>query len=316
MKRIVAVFTLALLSPLIAEYLSGSLSLAQITAMPVMLAMYGGGAVLIRESVRRSGRGWPSILLLGLAYALVEEGIADQSLFNPNFEGLRLIDPGFIPALGIGIPWTIYVLAIHVIWSIMVPIALAESLFPGIRREPWTGRAGVAVAAFFYVAGTALITAFFAKTFFAPPAQIAASSIAAIVLSVAAFVLPHERPEPAGTGLRPWLVAALSLIATSAFVQLYGLGVHLWPWQAVASGMAVLLALMLGFAFVANRRSGWTSAHVCAAAAGALITYCWTGFFSEIALHGPAMLPAHAVLAAAMLVLLGIAGFKVRSARL
>jgi hypothetical protein len=307
MKRIAAVVTLALLSPLIAEYLSGSLSLAEFAAMPVMLAIYGGGAVLIRETVRRSGRGWPSILLLGLAYALVEEGIADQSLFNPNFEGLRLLDPGFVPALGIGVPWTLYVLAIHVIWSIMVPIALAESLFPSIRRESWTGRVGVIVAAFFYVAGVALITAFFAKTFFAAPAQIAASAVAAIVLVLAAFMLPRPQPEPAGAGPRPWLVGVASFAATSAFVQLYGLGVHIWPWQAVASGMVLLLALMLAAA--ARRR---TPAEVYAAAAGALLTYGWTGFFTEIALHGPAMLPAHAALAAMMLVLLVVAGFAGR----
>ncbi|GAA0576407.1 hypothetical protein [Rhizomicrobium electricum] len=309
MKRIAAVVTLALLSPLIAEYLSGSLSLAEIAAMPVMLAMYGGGAVLIRETVRRSGRGWPSILLLGLAYALVEEGIADQSLFNPNFEGLRLLDPGFLPALGIGVPWTLYVLAIHVIWSIMVPIALAESLFPSIRREPWTGRVGVAVAAFFYAGGVALITLFFAKTFFAPPAQIAASAAAAVVFVVAAFMLPRPQPKPAGAGPRPWLVGVASFAATSAFVQLYGLGVRIWPWQAVALGMVLLLVLMLAAVFVSHRRSGWTPAQIYAAAAGALLTYGWTGFFTEIALHGPAMLPAHAGLAAVMLVLLVIAGF-------
>jgi hypothetical protein len=310
MKRIAAVITLALLSPLIAEYLSGSLSLAEFGALPVMLAMYGGGAVVIRETVRRSGRGWLSILLLGLAYALVEEGIADQSLFNPNFQGLRLLDPGFIPALGIGVPWTLYVLAIHVIWSIAVPIALAESLFPSMRREPWMGRIGVTVAAFFYVAGVALITVFFAKKFFASPAQIAASAIGAAVLIVAAFVLPREKPTPASAGPRPWIIAVASFLATSAFVLLYGQGVSRWPWLA-ASGMAALLVLMLAFAIY--RR--WTPAQIYAAAAGALLTYGWSGFFSEIALHGPAMLPAHAGLAAVLGALLVIAGFPFRGRR-
>ncbi len=302
MKRIAAVFTLAVLSPLIAEYLSGSLSLAEFGAMPVMLAMYGGGAVVIRETVRRSGRGWRSILLLGLAYALVEEGIADQLLFNPNFEGLRLLDPGFIPALGIGVPWTLYVLAIHVIWSIAVPVALAESLFPG--REPWMGRIGIAVAAFFYVAGVALVTVFFAKKFFASPAQIAASAIGAAVLVAAAFVLPREKPTPAGAGPRPWIIGIASFLATSAFVLLYGQGVSRWPWLT-ATGMATLLVVMVVLAFAANRRP----AQIYAAAAGALLTYGWSGFFSEIALHGSAMLPAHAALAAVLGALLLRAGF-------
>ena len=78
--------------------------------------------------------------------------------------------------------------------------------------------------------------------------------------------------------------------------------------------MALVLVLLLGFAFGAGRRSGWKPVHTYALAAGALLTYCWTGFFVEIALHGRAMLPVHAVLAAAMVALLVLAGFKVRSA--
>lgn len=312
MKRIAAVITLALLSPLIAEYLSGSLSLAEIGALPVMLAMYGGGTVLIREAVRRSGRGWPSILLLGLAYALMEEGIADQSLFNPNFLGLRLLDPGFIPALGIGVPWTIFVLGIHVIWSIAVPIALAESLFPAIRHEPWMGRIGIAVAALIYAAGTALITLYFAKTFFASPAQLAASVIAIVILAAIAFALPRVRAKLPGPAPSPWIAGLVGLGATSAFVQLYELGGQHWPWLVAAVGMAVVLLLLLGFALAAGRRSGWTPRHTCALAAGALLTYCWTGFFSEIGLHGPSMLWAHAILAAAMVALMALAMAQAR----
>ncbi|MGA7674726.1 MAG: hypothetical protein WCA78_06720 [Rhizomicrobium sp.] len=312
MKRIAAVITLALLSPLIAEYLSGSMSFAQIGAMPVMLAMYGGGVVLIRELMRRTGRGWPSILLLGLAYALVEEGIADQSLFNPNFMGLHLLKPGFIPALGIGVPATIFAFGLHAIWSIAVPIALAESLFASIRNEPWTGRIGVAIAAMFYAGGVALITLYFAKKFFASPAQIAASVIGIVILAAGAFALPRARPKPAGPAPSPWIVGIVGFIATFAFVLLYGQGVRHWPWAA-AGGMALVLVLLLAFASGASRRTGWKPMHTYALAAGALLTTCWLGFFTEIALHGHSMLWAHAVLAAVVVALLVLAGFKTRS---
>jgi hypothetical protein len=67
-----------------------------------MAPMYGGGALVIREAVRRAGRGWPSILALGLAYGVLEEGLVTQSLFNRDYAGLRLLDPAYIPALGIG----------------------------------------------------------------------------------------------------------------------------------------------------------------------------------------------------------------------
>jgi hypothetical protein len=313
MKRFAAVFTLAVLAPAIAEYLSGSMSLAQIGALPVMLALYGGGAVLIRESVRRAGRSWPSILLLGLAYALIEEGLADQSLFNPNFLGLHLTAPGYIPALGIGLPWTLYVLAIHVIWSIAVPIALAESLFPSHRSTPWLGRVGLGVTALLYAAGVAAITAFFASKFFAAPAQIAAALILAAVLVFAAFKLPRPAAKRDGDAPSPLIAGLSSFGLTFAFVLVYGQGIIHWPWQAVAGGLAALIAIMLTFAVIASRHASWNQPHLHAIGAGALLTYCITGFGSEIALHGPAMLWAHAILVAVLVAVTVLAGIKARA---
>ena len=69
MKRIAPALTLFFLGPFVAEFLLGNLPLTVLPAMIVLAPMYGGGALLIRESVRRTGRGWPSILVLGLAYA-------------------------------------------------------------------------------------------------------------------------------------------------------------------------------------------------------------------------------------------------------
>ncbi len=243
----------------------------------------------------------------------MEEGIADQSLFNPNFMGLHQLASGYIPALGIGVSATIFAFGIHTIWSIAVPIALAESLFPSIRNEPWTGRIGLAVAALFYAAGVALITLYFARKFVASPAQLAASVIGIAILTVIAFALPRTRPKSPGPAPSPWIVGIVGLVATSGFAQFYGLSLRHGPWQVAAGGMALALILLLGFAFVAGRRSGWEPMHTYALAAGALLTTCWMGFFTEIALHGPATLPAHTVLAAVMVALLVVGGFKVRS---
>lgn len=76
LKRLGPVLLLFVLSPLVAEYLSGSMSMSQIGYLPFMAMLYGGGAVLIRELARRTHRGWMTILFLGLAYGLLEEGIA------------------------------------------------------------------------------------------------------------------------------------------------------------------------------------------------------------------------------------------------
>ena len=155
--RLRPAISLFLIAPLVAEYLLGSLSFGQLWLFPIMALMYGGGALWSGRGPRRSGRGWPTILTLGLAYAFVEEGLATQSLFNPHYLGLRLLDRGYIPQLGIGAPWTVYVLLIHVVWSIAVPIGLVEWLFPAQRTTPWLKAFGFAVSLAFYLLGVALV---------------------------------------------------------------------------------------------------------------------------------------------------------------
>src|ERR1700722_1905445 len=102
-------------APLVAEFLLGNLPIKMLPALIVLAPMYGGGALLIREVVRRTGHGWPSILLLALAYGIIEEAFTTQSLFNPNYLSLNLhlLDPGYIPALGVGAWWTLFVLTLH-----------------------------------------------------------------------------------------------------------------------------------------------------------------------------------------------------------
>src|SRR3982751_3740926 len=190
---------LLLLSPLIGEYLLGSLPTSMIALLPLMMAMYGAGAVLIREVVRARGGGWASIVLLATAYGLFEEGFVTQSLFNPNYLHLRLLDYGFLPALGTALPWAIFVIAIHVVWSITVPIALVESAFPSWRDRPWLGTPGRTWYALAFAAGCGMIAAFSYKQvpFMATPLQFGVTAALILALCVTAFKLPKPDVVPA-----------------------------------------------------------------------------------------------------------------------
>lgn len=318
MKRLAAVLVLALLSPLIAEYLSGSLSFAVISALPVLILMYGGGAVLIRELARRAGRGWPTIIALALAYGVIEEGLGDQSLFNPHFRGLHLLTDGFIPALGIGVPWTIYVLGIHVVWSIAVPVALTESLFPNLRLKPWLGYVGLAIVALLYMAGVGLVLNYTAahEHFMASMPQLVGSGVVTVALIIFAFLLPRVKSKMPGAVPSVWLTGIFAFVTLSGFVLCYGLFAHLfgWPWPAISVGMVLCgtAAALLGG--IAGLRSDWSPAHTFAMGAGALLVYCWHGFFTEMSLYGKAMLVPHALLAAALVVPVVLAGVRIRTA--
>ena len=67
-RRWAAVAALVVLSPICAEYLIGYLEgadepLGLLAGLLILAPLYGTVAVLIREVVRRTGRGWPTILL-------------------------------------------------------------------------------------------------------------------------------------------------------------------------------------------------------------------------------------------------------------
>jgi hypothetical protein len=50
-------------------------------------ALYGSGALLIREVARRRGVGWPAILVMGAAYGILEEGVFIHSWSIPASKG-------------------------------------------------------------------------------------------------------------------------------------------------------------------------------------------------------------------------------------
>jgi hypothetical protein len=189
------VLLLLVIAPLVAEFLLGDVTLASLPALVLFIPLYGGGAVLIREVVRRGGGGWPAIVVFAAAYGVVEEGLATQSLFNPDYAHQHLLSSGFIPALGIAIPWTVHVLSLHVIWSICTPIALVECMFPDRNTTPWLRTPGLIVIAGLYVLG---VVATFAVTwaeyrYVASAGRLIGAAIIAVILIIAGMLLTKLR---------------------------------------------------------------------------------------------------------------------------
>jgi hypothetical protein len=79
-------------APLVAEYLPGDLPITLVSASLPWLAL-GGGAILIRETDRRAQRGWPAILVLGMAYAIFEEAFY-RILSNPKLPSSASVESG------------------------------------------------------------------------------------------------------------------------------------------------------------------------------------------------------------------------------
>jgi hypothetical protein len=305
LSRAAPALLLFFLSPLIAEYLLGDLGLDQLGAFIPLAPFYGGAAILVREAVRRSGRGWRAFVLLALAYAIFEEGIVTQSLFNPDYLHLRLIDYGFLPAVGTALPWALYVLGIHIIWSLAVPIGLAEAAFPARRTEPWLNGLGFALTAILFVAGAAMVAGFsWGDTAFrASAGQLAACLVLIALLPVLALLLPKASVETAGKPASPWLIGLAALAGGSAFLGAYALGQHRLAWPAtVAIDAAVAAALLLFFSWAARR--DWTAVQTWAAATGGMLCYGWFGYFIDRSMHPPSGTPGHSLF---VVVSLGVA---------
>ncbi len=312
--RWLAVFTLMILSPLIAEYLLGSLPVSMLPILPVMMLMYGTGAALIRETVRHTGKGWPSLILLATAYGFIEEGLVTQSLFNPNYLHLRLLDFGFIPWLGTSPVWAVNVLGLHMFWSISVPIGLTECLFPARRTTPWLGPVSLAVVTVLFLLGSGLVAAFTYKSlpFVAPPAQIISTLIIVAALAAAALAWPKPQAATGGPAPHPVILFLIGLVPGSAFVatEYYGRGIlHVgWPGAVALLAGCELAALVLMLTLTRGRT--WTDVQRFALTAGALSVYVWLGFPTDASLHGPADLPGHAILAAAIVIVAIAAGVQ------
>ena len=86
------VIALLALTPGIPEYLSSSSPLNAVIFNPPQFAfqllanlgLYGSGALLIHDARIRWKKGWASVLLLGSAYGILEEGVALSTLFDPK----------------------------------------------------------------------------------------------------------------------------------------------------------------------------------------------------------------------------------------
>jgi hypothetical protein len=312
--RVLPALGLFFLSPLIAEFLLGDFPLTMIWLLLILAPVYGGGAILIRESVRRTGRGWPTMMVLALAYGILEEAFTTQTLFNPNYLGLNLhlLQPAYIPSLGVGAWWTVFVLTLHTVWSISVPIALMESLVPSRAAKPWLGRVGLAVVTLLFVLSATAMTRNSIKSdkahFIASPHQFLTSAVVCALVAVLAFFMPRIISGRPGDPPRPLVTGACALAAASAFLLIPAR----WGWIAVDSYLT-LDAVMIYAAILWARKQGWTQQHVLSLAGGCALAYAWHSFIQHPVTGQTSMLllrGGDAILALGTIALLVIAARK------
>jgi hypothetical protein len=220
------------------------------------------------------------MILLALAYALIEEAFLTQSLFNPNYVNQRLLDYGYVPALGTSFNWTFFVLTIHVVWSVATPILIAEGLAGARRTVPWLGEVGLAVIVVLYLLGCASTAVFSMKSspFVASKGQFLVSAVLVVTVVTLAFRLFDRldvRRAATETAAPPrvfvtaaTVVLASAYMASEGFARAHGVA-PAGPMTFRLACEAVAVALYSTW----PRHRGWTAQHYLAIAAGTSFTY-------------------------------------------
>jgi len=284
--------TLLLLAPIIAEVLMGATRISVIYVLIPEIMVWGCGALMIREAVRRWRAGWASMILLGLALAVAEECVIQQTSLAP-LVGVKHVYGRFF-----GVNW-IYLLGLLVyecVWVVLVPVELTELLFPARRHQPWLRKRGLAISGIVFVIGSYI--AWYAWTqrarpmvfhvpIYQPPLLDIATALAVILLLIlAAFRLRGVRLLKAGKARpapRPWLVGlATFLLSLLCFLLIgfaYGAAPHLPFWIAMVGGSVwAVFNLMLIRHWASS--PDWCEMHRFALVFGALLASMSAGFMT------------------------------------
>jgi len=179
--RTKAALTLSLLSPVFGELVSGSsppFEFFNPVSFLFLWGLYGGGVLILRDLWVRWGKGYTRLMVLGITYGIMEEGLAIKSFFDPGWMDLGIYST-YGRFAGVNFGWAFWLMAFHAIYSITVPVLLVEALYPQYSRwELLTARTRRPVVAAFLLSASAM---FFGLNPYVPPALPYLGALIAVV---------------------------------------------------------------------------------------------------------------------------------------
>ena len=287
------IWTLIVVSPVIAEVLSGSTRLSFLFALIPEILVWGCGALLCREMVRRWRAGGTSLLLLGLGLSIAEEFVIQQTSLAPlPFPGANA---GYGRMGGVNWLYFLFMLGYESVWVVLVPVAVTELIFPARRRQPWLRKGGiigvcVAFAVGCYIAWftwtqRALPAKMHVPPYHPPVTTIAAGVAAILLLICAAYGLRSfglTGSDDSRAAVNPWVPGIAAFVLGVGWYQLIGLvftPIHHPVWMPITAGCA---GALLTFALFLRLSAGrpWGDRPRWAAAFGAIMACMSVGYVS------------------------------------
>lgn len=240
---------LFLLSPAIGELLSGSappLEFFNPFGFAMLVSLYGSGAVIVRELKVRWKKDIGSVLLLGAAYGILEEGLMVCSFFNPDWPDLgqlalygRWLDVNWV--------WAMMLTIYHAVYSITIPIVLVELAYPQRRHESWVSNRMFKTVLVLLVSVVVLGFVLFALLFsyWPPLPQYLITFLAMILFGYAAHKLPAEwgsrGKKPLSRLSLMWMIGVFGTFAFFFGFWLIPALITLWPIGMLFGPALILL---------------------------------------------------------------------------
>jgi hypothetical protein len=268
-RRIGPIVALLLLAPVISELLYGAVRISILFILIPEILTWGCGALLIRECARRWGGGWQNKLLMGLALAVAEEWVMQQTSISPL---ARMGEQGYGRVWGVNWVYLLWALGYESVWVVLVPVQLAELLFPEERSQCWLRVRGLVIASTVFALGAFLawygwtqrarVKIFHMAPYSPPPAYILIGVATILVLMAAAYALPSPQLAENSVATRsapaPWIVAVVSCALGTPWAAAGQLGWGVGHLPTVPFEVVLMVGLVwAGLTFFVMRR--WTS---------------------------------------------------------
>jgi hypothetical protein len=267
LRRWPAILTLVLLGGLIPETIATSntppvVYLANPVLFGLICALYGCAALLLREAWRARHLGWTSVILLGVSFGAMNEGVIAGKWWMIPAKGYTLTG-------GVNWGWATALTIFHIVYSMVIPILVVEALFPRVAGGPWLRRRGILIAAI--LLGLTQLLGLLARDY--QPYRALALAFALVFIPLALLPRAHPRalnPRPA-PGL--WRLRITGYFAALVYFILIFFVPDAWspPTPVIVGLLVAYFALCLWWLRVLAGRAGWGRRQELALLTGVLV---------------------------------------------